>query len=96
MGKPPPLLPTPGKRAFLSPPPPAAAKSPLLGDRPGGLLPPPGQLPRPESAVPVVVRPRESGAACSGGSVCYTCLMGSRFQKTRERLWGSVAATPLE
>lgn len=41
VGKPPPLLPTPGKRAFLSPPPPAPAKSPLLGDRPGGLLPHP-------------------------------------------------------
>lgn len=88
MGKPPPLLPTPGKRAFLSPPPPAAAKSPLLGDRPGGLLPPPGQLPRLESAVPVVVRPRESGAACSGGSVCYTCLMGVQISEDQGETLG--------
>ncbi|XP_035962227.1 uncharacterized protein LOC118544510 isoform X2 [Halichoerus grypus] len=43
MGKPPPLLPTPGKPSFSGPHPPLPAKPPLLGDRPGGaLLPPPG------------------------------------------------------
>ncbi|XP_032181075.1 uncharacterized protein LOC116579626 isoform X2 [Mustela erminea] len=43
VGKPPPLLPTPGKPSFSGPHPPLPAKSPLLGDRPGGgLLPPPG------------------------------------------------------
>uniref|UniRef100_M3XVF0 Uncharacterized protein n=1 Tax=Mustela putorius furo TaxID=9669 RepID=M3XVF0_MUSPF len=44
VGKLPPLLPTPGKSSFSGPHPPLPAKSPLLGDRPGGgLLPPPGQ-----------------------------------------------------
>ncbi|XP_012907556.1 uncharacterized protein LOC101681870 isoform X3 [Mustela putorius furo] len=43
VGKLPPLLPTPGKSSFSGPHPPLPAKSPLLGDRPGGgLLPPPG------------------------------------------------------
>ncbi|XP_027950349.1 uncharacterized protein LOC114201719 isoform X3 [Eumetopias jubatus] len=43
VGKPPPLLPTPGKLSFSGPHLPLPAKSPLLGDRPGGaLLPPPG------------------------------------------------------
>ncbi|XP_025708222.1 nuclear receptor coactivator 5-like isoform X2 [Callorhinus ursinus] len=42
VGKPPPLLPTPGKLSFSGPHLPLPAKSPLLGDRPGGaLLPPP-------------------------------------------------------
>ncbi|XP_036854345.1 uncharacterized protein [Manis javanica] len=40
--KPPPLLPTPGKRSFPGPHPPVPVKAPLLGDRPGGLLPLPG------------------------------------------------------
>ncbi|XP_019649663.2 nuclear receptor coactivator 5-like isoform X7 [Ailuropoda melanoleuca] len=43
VGKPPPLLPTPGKPSFSGLHPPLPAKSPLLGDRPGvALLPPPG------------------------------------------------------
>ncbi|XP_039098115.1 nuclear receptor coactivator 5-like isoform X2 [Hyaena hyaena] len=43
VGKPPPLLPTPGKGSFSGPHPPLSVKSPLLGDRPGGaLLPLPG------------------------------------------------------
>ncbi|KAJ8782579.1 hypothetical protein J1605_000558 [Eschrichtius robustus] len=43
MGKPPPLLPTPRKRSFPGPPPPVPAKSPLIGERTGGLLLQPGQ-----------------------------------------------------
>ncbi|XP_057551020.1 nuclear receptor coactivator 5-like [Hippopotamus amphibius kiboko] len=46
MGKPPPLLPSPGKRSFPGPPPPVPAKSPLIGERPGGLLPQPGLVNR--------------------------------------------------
>ncbi|XP_072684548.1 uncharacterized protein [Canis lupus baileyi] len=43
VGKLPPLLPTPGKQSFPGSHLPLPAKSPLLGDRPGGaLLPPPG------------------------------------------------------
>ncbi|XP_068938890.1 nuclear receptor coactivator 5-like [Petaurus breviceps papuanus] len=42
MGKPPPLLPTPGRNAFQGQPLLPPAKPPLLGDRPGGLLPTPG------------------------------------------------------
>ncbi|XP_054553016.1 nuclear receptor coactivator 5-like isoform X2 [Talpa occidentalis] len=42
VGKPPPLLPNPRRRAFLGPAPSFPTKSPLLGARPGGgLLPPP-------------------------------------------------------
>ncbi|XP_012586045.1 PREDICTED: nuclear receptor coactivator 5-like [Condylura cristata] len=45
VGKPPPLLPNPGRRNFLGPPPSSPAKIPLLGARPaGGLLPPPGPV----------------------------------------------------
>ncbi|KAG8513150.1 Nuclear receptor coactivator 5, partial [Galemys pyrenaicus] len=45
VGKPPPLLPNPGRRTFLGPPPQLPVKSPLLGARPGGgLRPPPGPV----------------------------------------------------
>ncbi|XP_037672263.1 nuclear receptor coactivator 5-like [Choloepus didactylus] len=54
VGKPPPLLPTPGKKCFSGPAPPAPVKSSLLGDRPGaglhpqrGLVHPKGLLPPP-------------------------------------------------
>uniref|UniRef100_K7E290 Anticodon-binding domain-containing protein n=1 Tax=Monodelphis domestica TaxID=13616 RepID=K7E290_MONDO len=43
MGKPPPLLPTPGRNSFQGQPLLPPVKPPLLGDRPGGLLPTPGQ-----------------------------------------------------
>uniref|UniRef100_A0A5F8H542 Anticodon-binding domain-containing protein n=1 Tax=Monodelphis domestica TaxID=13616 RepID=A0A5F8H542_MONDO len=42
MGKPPPLLPTPGRNSFQGQPLLPPVKPPLLGDRPGGLLPTPG------------------------------------------------------
>uniref|UniRef100_A0ABI7W6G8 Anticodon-binding domain-containing protein n=1 Tax=Felis catus TaxID=9685 RepID=A0ABI7W6G8_FELCA len=38
VGKPPPLLPTPGKGSFSGAHPPFPARPPLLGDRPGGAL----------------------------------------------------------
>ncbi|XP_043836790.1 uncharacterized protein LOC122738984 [Dromiciops gliroides] len=42
MGKPPPLLPTPSRNSFQGQPLLPPVKPPLLGDRPGGLLPTPG------------------------------------------------------
>ncbi|KAF0870587.1 NCOA5 protein, partial [Crocuta crocuta] len=74
VGKPPPLLPTPGKGSFSGPHPPLSVKSPLLGDRPGGAL-----LPLPGQCVPLGMRdigpvwappPREDLVELGGAEVC--------------------------
>lgn len=64
MGKLPPLLPTPGKQSFPGSHLPLPAKSPLLGDRPGGaLLPPPGQC------FLLVIRDSRSSAASTSSAL---------------------------
>lgn len=88
------------QRTFLTsapqPPPPVPARSPLLGDRPGGgLLPPLGQ------PVPPGVRCHGSSSVprkrtgCSTCSVCHRCLVSVTVSEEQEGDFG-VQLLPLE